>query len=49
MKDVRISLRLTEDMLNELKVLAANRDVPVSQIIRDAIKYYFQEVVNNGN
>ena len=48
MKDVVISFKAEEDIRDRLKELAAKRDVPVSQIIRDAIKQYFKEAENNG-
>ena len=48
MKDVVISFKAEDDIRDRLKELAAKRDVSVSQIIREALKLYFQEVVNNG-
>lgn len=42
MKTVSIGFRLTENEKNKVVVEAATRDVPVSQIIREALKLYFQ-------
>ena len=44
MKDVKLSVKVNETMSNQLKAEATKRDVSVSQVIRDAIKLYFQEV-----
>ena len=44
MKDVKLSVKVNESMNNQLKAEAIKRDVSVSQVIRDAIKLYFQEV-----
>ena len=44
MKDCKITFKTTESMRDQLKELAAKRDVAVSQIIREALKEYFQEV-----
>ena len=43
MKDVKTSIRMSEEMLEKLKKIASNRDVPVSQLIREAIIKMFQE------
>ena len=45
MKDVKTSIRMNEAMLEKLKEIANKKDVPVSQLIREAIKLYIiQEV-----
>lgn len=44
MKDVKLSVKVNETMSNQLKTEATKRDVSVSQVIREAIKLYFQEV-----
>ena len=43
MKDVKTSIRMTEAMLEKLKQIAQKKDVPVSQLIREAIVAYIQE------
>lgn len=48
MKDVIVSFKTTEGMRDQLKEIAGNKDIPVSQIIREAIKKYIQEVEKNG-
>lgn len=40
MKDVKTSIRMNEAMLEKLKEIANKKDVPVSQLIREAIKLY---------
>ena len=42
MKDVKTSIRMNELMLEQLKKIASEKDVPVSQLIREAIKLYIQ-------
>ena len=42
MKDVKTSIRMNESMLEQLKKIANEKDVPVSQLIREAIKLYIQ-------
>lgn len=44
MKDVKTSIRMTEAMLEKLKEIARKKDVPVSQLIREAVTAYIQEV-----
>lgn len=45
MKDVKTSIRMNEAMLEKLKEIAHKKDIPVSQLIREAIKLYIiQEV-----
>lgn len=43
MKDVTMAFRINEAERDQVKALAAKRDVPMSQIIREAIKKYIQE------
>ena len=43
MKDVKTSIRMAEAMLDKLKEIADKRDIPVSQLIREAITKYNQE------
>lgn len=40
MKNATIGLRIEEELGARLKEIAQKRDVPVSQIIREAIKEY---------
>lgn len=44
MKDIVMTFKVTETMRDQIKTLAAEKDIPVSQLIREAIKLYFQEV-----
>lgn len=43
MKTSNITFKLTDAEKEAIKVLAAKKDVPMSQIIREAIKKYIQE------
>ena len=43
MKNAAIAFRLTEQEKATLEALAAKKDVPVSQLIREAIRKYIQE------
>ena len=43
MKDVKLSVKVNETMSNQLKAEATKKDITVSQVIRDAIKLYFQK------
>lgn len=43
MKDVSITFRLKESEKTELMAIAAAKDVPVSQLIRESIKKYLKE------
>lgn len=43
MKDIKLSVKVDETMNNQLKAEATKKDITVSQVIRDAIKLYFQE------
>lgn len=49
MKDVVMSFKVDENTRDNLKRVAFEKDLPVSKIIRDALKYYFQEVEVNGS
>lgn len=40
MKDVVLSFKVTETMRDQIKEIAAQKDIPVSQLIREAIKLY---------
>ena len=46
MKDVVITFRLTEQDKEQLTAIAKKKDVPVSQIIREAIRKAIQEENN---
>lgn len=43
MKTDKITIRISEAEKEQLKAIAAKRDVPMSQLIRDMIKNYIQE------
>jgi predicted DNA-binding protein len=43
MKDVKTSIRMNEAMLDKLKEIAQKKDIPVSQLIREAIKLYISQ------
>lgn len=49
MKDTTITIRISEAEKNKLQVIALDRDVPMSQLIREAIKNLIQEEKSNGN
>ena len=38
MKEEKITIRINEDEKAQLKMIAAKRDIPMSQMIREAIK-----------
>ena len=40
MKDANITFKLSEAEKEQIKALAAKKDIPVSQFIREAIKEY---------
>lgn len=42
MKTVSVGFRLTEDEKDKIVAEAAAKDVPLSQIVREALKLYFQ-------
>ncbi len=43
MKDTNITFKLSEAEKERIKALAAKKDIPMSQLIRDAIKKYLEE------
>ncbi len=43
MKTSNITFKLTDSEKEAIKALAAQKDVPMSQLIREAIKKYIQE------
>ena len=42
MKDSNITIRISAAEKDRLKALAAEKDIPISQIIREAIRQYLQ-------
>ena len=46
MKDYKISIKVDILMYNRLKRESAEKDIPVSQIIRDAITSHFRQEDN---
>lgn len=50
MKDTNITFKLSEAEKERIKAAAAEKDIPVSQLIREAVKEYFEsrEVYKNG-
>lgn len=43
MKDSKITIRISETEKEQLQVIAAIKDIPMSQLIREAIKIIIQE------
>ena len=43
MKNAAIAFRLTEQEKATLETIAAKKDIPVSQLIREAIRNYIKE------
>lgn len=43
MKDATITLRLTEEEKAKIREVAAKRDIPVSQLIRELCREIFQQ------
>ena len=43
MKDANITFKLSEAEKEAIKTLAAIKDVPMSQLIREAVKDYIQK------
>lgn len=43
MKDSNITIRISAAEKDRLKSLAAEKDIPISQIIREAIREYLQK------
>lgn len=44
MKDSVITIRINDIDKEKLKAIAFKKDIPVSQIIREAVKNYLKEV-----
>lgn len=42
MKDTNITFKLSEAEKEEIRTLAASKDIPMSQLIREALKKYFE-------
>lgn len=49
MKLESITIRIDETEKEQLKVIAARMDVPMSQLIREAIRKLIQEEQKNGS
>lgn len=47
MKDIVITFKVNESLRDQMKEIASQKDIPVSQLIREAIKKYIQEVEKN--
>ena len=43
MKDYRATVRFDEELKNALAEMAKEKDIPVSQIIREAVKWYMTQ------
>lgn len=43
MKNANITFKLSEAEKEKIKALAANKDIPISQLIREAIKNYIHK------
>ena len=43
MKQASITIRITESEKEKIKAAAAGKDIPLSQLIRDAIRKYIEE------
>lgn len=43
MKDTNITFKLSEAEKEAIKQYAAKKDIPMSQVIREAVKIYIQE------
>ena len=44
MKNTSITLRISEQEKEQLMAIAASKDVPLSQLIREAVRKYIKEV-----
>ena len=42
-KDVKISIRINEEEKNRIIAEAVKKDIPVAQLIREAIREYLKE------
>lgn len=49
MKNATIGLRISEAEKQKLELIAANKDIPISQLIREAIRYYLMMNGENKN
>lgn len=47
MKDTQITIRISEAEKEAIKRLAAKRDIPVSQLIREAIRIFIKGEFKN--
>ena len=43
MKDIVITFKASESFRDQMKAYAAKKDIPVSQLIREAVRFYIQE------
>lgn len=43
MKDYRATVRFDEDLKTALAEMAKEKDIPVSQLIREAVKWYMSQ------
>lgn len=43
MKTATIGVRIKEEEKEKLEAIAASKDIPLSQLVREAIKNYIQE------
>lgn len=43
MKDTKITFRLNEREKKELELIAKSKEIPVSQMIREAVKQYLNK------
>lgn len=46
MKDTNITFKLSEAEKERIKALAARKDIPMSQLIREALKKYLESEEN---
>lgn len=42
MKDEKITIRISEEEKEQLKMIAAKRDIPMSQLIREAVRKFIE-------
>jgi predicted DNA-binding protein len=43
MKDKEVKCRVSAEMREQIEKIAITRDIPISQVVREAIKEYIQE------
>jgi predicted transcriptional regulator len=48
MKNTNITFKLNEAEKEKIRMIAAKKDIPISQLIREAVKRYLKEDENNG-